>query len=746
MGMEIDDQRERLTLAEAQYQASSTIYGSSDPVEILNALINFGGKVFADAHLALLDRDTQILNVIAVRDAQGVHTAQIGRRLDEYPAYETLSAVESLYIPDVAADPFLNDQERASLQSRETSAMLVIPLVVAQRLTGLIGFTNPEPVELSAHRLRAMRNLGDQIAVVFENELLLRSTATTLDEVQTLYDINRAMLSTLDPLDVLRALRDHMAQNASAILRVVIEPSGDADALIVRHIATPNAEQPVEIRLEGLNGVADLFGADENASVVFIEDSETSGAALHKALDLKDARSYIVVFVREHGTIEEFIVVAYDYTQVFDSRTRRLFNAVADQIGIVLQNQRLLGDAQTNALQLEQQVHVLQALNQLSSGIGSFQNEKELLDYAAESLVTALGVDHVGIVLFESQKYLGTVVSEYPDHGAAGSKIETRNSAMIDSLRAAPDRPVVIQDVNTAPLLEPETREVLNRIGVMSMMIMALQNGDQIVGTVGFDLYSHARQITPTMIETGETMVAQIALGLQNKRLLTDAQRRAEQLQRVATFGQSMQAALKLETILNIMLSESAQMLPIDRMTVAFHDPSRKQLHVVGLYEDGAISTDPDGGAPLSTTETLVGQAWETGEMLAIVDTQPSATDSDGVQDKTLRSVMVAPIRSRGRLLGVVSAGSFMPYSYSETDQAIYQQMIYQLAVALENAEAYRQSQRVAQNEALINNIATHFQQHSAVEDMLQIAINELGQALGARRGRIRLSMRGDEK
>ena len=48
-----------------------------------------------------------------------------------------------------------------------------------------------------------MRNLGDQIAVVFENQSLLRSTATTLDEVQTLYDINQAMLGALDPLAIL---------------------------------------------------------------------------------------------------------------------------------------------------------------------------------------------------------------------------------------------------------------------------------------------------------------------------------------------------------------------------------------------------------------------------------------------------------------------------------------------------------------------------------------------------------------
>jgi formate hydrogenlyase transcriptional activator len=240
-------------------------------------------------------------------------------------------------------------------------------------------------------------------------------------------------------------------------------------------------------------------------------------------------------------------------------------------------------------------------------------------------------------------------------------------------------------------------------------------------------------------------MIAQIAIGMQNQRLLNDAQRRADQLQHVTSFGQEMQSALKLDTILTIMLTESRVMLPIDRMSITFFDPRQAQLRIIGQYEDEKISVDVENGPLLATTGTFVGQVWETGEMIAIADTDAMSGVS-GAQDISLRSVMVAPIRARGRLLGTVNVGSLRPYSYTETDEAIFLQMINQLAIAIENAEAYRQSQRVAQNESLINDIATHFQQHSAVEDMLQIAVDELGRALGARRGRIRLSLEGKGK
>lgn len=574
MGIDIqeaDERRDRLVLAEAQYEASSTIYGSNDPVAILNALINFGGKGFAEAHLGLIDPNNGQLNVIAVRDETGVHAVEMTMRLDTYPAHETLSAVEVLAVADVTNDPFLMPPEREMLQARNIGAMLVIPLVVAQRLMGVIDFTNPQPVPLSNALLRSMRNLGDQIAVVFENQALLR-------------------------------------------------------------------------------------------------------------------------------------------------------------------------DAQSSATQLLEQVRVLQSFNRLSTGLSSFQTEKELFDYAAQNLVTALDVDHVGIALFEPREDHGTVISEYPDHNAVGSKIETRNSAMVQALREHPDRPFIANNVSTNPMIELETRAVLKKIGVVAIMVVALQVSGEVVGTVGFDLYDNKRQFTPEMVETAQTMISQIALSLQNIRLLTNATRRAEQIQRVSLLGQAVQATLRLDTILNIVLSESRYMIPMDRMTVTLYDASQGALRSVAEYVDGNIVVDLENGNLIPMEGTFVGQVWQTQEILAYDDTH-QLTGISRSQELSLRSMMIAPMRSRGNAIGTVSVGAYRPYTYEDADQAIFRQMINQLALAIENARAYTQSQRVAKNEALINEIATHFQQHSSVEDMLQIAVSELGRALGARRGRIRLSL-----
>jgi hypothetical protein len=70
--------------------------------------------------------------------------------------------------------------------------------------------------------------------------------------------------------------------------------------------------------------------------------------------------------------------------------------------------------------------------------------------------------------------------------------------------------------------------------------------------------------------------------------------------------------------------------------------------------------------------------------------------------------------------------------------------MITQFTVALENAEAYAQSQRAAKNQALVNNITAHLQRSSDVQRMMEVTLEELSRALGARRARARLTVQAD--
>jgi GAF domain-containing protein len=57
----------------------------------------------------------------------------------------------------------------------------------------------------------------------------------------------------------------------------------------------------------------------------------------------------------------------------------------------------------------------------------------------------------------------------------------------------------------------------------------------------------------------------------------------------------------------------------------------------------------------------------------------------------------------------------------------------------LQNARQYEQAERQANREAIVNTIGQKIQQAGSIEDVLQVAVRELGQALGARQTNIQL-------
>ena len=621
--------------------------------------------------------------------------------------------------------------------------MVIVPLVANQRLTGLIVFIHPTSQAIPPNRLRALRNLADQAAVVFENQSLLRSTAQTLDETRVLYEINRSILAAQDTLDILRALREHLAPDAATInhMTVSYDDQKQIQKIRVGFVNLPDGEQVVDFPMDEMLGTENLTALNTywnrgDLNVALVEDmeqvSDNPMADFYRNLGL---RSSISIPIREQGLMRESVNLTFNYPQTFTIQQRRLYEGLSNQIGIVLQSHRLLRDTQLSASQLSNQVRVLQLVNQLSATINTVQDEQGLLDQSARVLTEAVGVDHSGIVLVNLQETLGTVVSEHPSLGTVGIQIDMSNNELFHVIRDT-RQPLIVNDIENDPRVITATRELMNKNGVRAFGFFPIIVQDRIFGSIGLDITDRGHKFTPDMVNIAQTISTQIAIGLQNLRLLSDTQHRADQLQRITAFSQSVQSTLDLSNIFNIMLAETAEMLQQDQMSIAIYDTAQGQLRMVAQRSDSYNNVN------LNNSETVpikgyVATVWESWQLLHIQD---SKTAAEKIEPKTnARSLMVAPLISRGRILGLVTVGSLRAYAYTDTDMAVFQQLVNQLAVAIENAEAFRQSQRVAKNEALVNDISTQLQRQMDIHSMLDVTVNELGKVLGARRARIRL-------
>ena len=728
-----------------QYNIASIVHENEASDAILGAIHGFVGSKCRDSYLGVIDTEVSLTVVHIVAETNNGYTRAANRYipLHSLPAWDTLAALETLYIADINLDEFLMEQERSRLRQQGIGGMLVIPLVASQQLLGVIVFSNPAQVSLPPEQLRALRNLGDQLAIVLENGALLRSTAQTLEETQVLYVVTRSILATQDTMDVLRTLRQHLSPEASLInhFTVTTDNSGRIEDIMVDYVNALDDERVVQVSLRDMIGFDEIANAlqTSDATLEIIEDLQADNQAylLRDFAALNGFRSYIHFIIRERGHVQEMVTINFESPQVFDESYRRLFRTVADQIGIVLQNHRLLRETQVSAIQLSEQVETLSTLNSIFNLANTSRDEKVLLDSIVVALVDLLKVDHAAIVLLDSTGLAGDVITEHPDHGAIGIRFDMQTNPLYGAMAKQDFQPVVVNNLETYPGFDEATREMLAGLGVKAMLLVAIMVQGNVIGSLGLDIYNTYRQFTPEMVNIAQTVMAQAGVTLQNLRLLQDTQRRAEQLQVIAAFSQQAQAALDVEAILTSALKTSAEILPQDSMRVALYDSETAKLRVVASQVSAQPAVMMAGGTQVPISGHIA-TVWETRSVLHIADLH--AYPRDPQVDVRTRDWMIVPMISQGRVVGMVSAGSTQPHVYSQTDVAVFQQFVNQLGAAIESARVYNQSQHLAQNESLINEISTSIQRQHDIQGMLGVAAEELGRALGARQARVRLT------
>ncbi len=173
---------------------------------------------------------------------------------------------------------------------------------------------------------------------------------------------------------------------------------------------------------------------------------------------------------------------------------------------------------------------------------------------------------------------------------------------------------------------------------------------------------------------------------------------------------------------------------------IYLRDEAQGKLVMVGGTGEVGEKLVADGHS-LPLGKGLVGQAAETNSVVR----QTRGFRGTGWLPNPLlpetESELAIPITLGGEVLGVLDVQHNLRNAFGTEEVYLIQSIASQVAIGLQNAQAYSNLQKQAEREAQLAAINQRIQAATTVDDALQVAISELGQALGAKMTQVEIGL-----
>jgi len=307
----------------------------------------------------------------------------------------------------------------------------------------------------------------------------------------------------------------------------------------------------------------------------------------------------------------------------------------------------------------------------------------------------------------------------------------------------------LVYQCNETLLLEDlKLESPIDATGLVNMGFHAYQGvpltfKDNVMGTL---CVFYRQEITAQDADTALMKVVgqQIGVAIENANLFEQTQKRAEELDILNEMGRTLVSLQDEQAIYETIFEYTGRLMDVETFFVAIYNKERHEIKMPLLYENGQMDRMPNLPAGNGLTNHII----QTRKPMLI-----STNFSERLKELNIEEVVfgdTSPVTSwigvplifQDHIVGIVSVQSnTTPGLYTEHERDLLIAIASQATLALENATAFQQTQKQAENEATINLISQRIQSTTSVENALQVAIRELGRALGAKRTNVQLGL-----
>ena len=261
--------------------------------------------------------------------------------------------------------------------------------------------------------------------------------------------------------------------------------------------------------------------------------------------------------------------------------------------------------------------------------------------------------------------------------------------------------------------------------------VVQLTNTAQEISKGKFDIQAEvaSEDEIGTLAQTFNLMTAELG------RAFADVRRRAAELATVAEVSTATSTILEVKNLLQEVVDLTKERFKLYHSHIYLLDEAGENLVLAsGAGEPGRQMVAQGRSIPLSREQSLVARAAREQAGVTVNDVTQAPDFLPNPLLPNTRSELAVPMIVGGKVIGVFDVQSDVVGRFTDSDINIQTTLAAQIGTSIQNVRSFEQSKTQADFESLVNTIGQKIQRATTVEDTLQVAIREIGTALGASR------------
>ena len=444
---------------------------------------------------------------------------------------------QPVIIPDVKADTPMARMFRETAGEHLATTFsyirswLGVPLIVRDQVIGMMSLDHPIPeyYKKTPHSQLAMA-FANQVAAAIENARLYAEVRQRADEAQTLFAVQQAITSRLNPDDVLQMIANEARRLTNTTKGAVYLLRGDQlEVGVVSGEVDPNMlgyRLPIEGSVAGL--------ALKSGRPHLINDAQQDEGVHEDIVQRVDAESFVIVPLMSSTGPIGTITVANKREGVLGSEDERVLTMLASGAVVAIENAQLYQEEQERRREAERRRQVAEGLRDILAILNSNRPLAETLDRIVQQAVRLMGSD--AGVIYHLEKDHGNLTVEagfgLPEAFLELESIPVYEGGAVQAMLSR--KPYVVSNIPKSLAAGPAP----NREGAIATWLSVLNDNykaflgtplvirDEVYGSLGL-YYTETQEFEDEEINLAVAFTDQAALAIENARLRTQAERSA---------------------------------------------------------------------------------------------------------------------------------------------------------------------------------------------------------------------------